>query len=172
MAGMPPATEAPKRRRRPVSRARASNSGPCSAMSSLLAVTTDLPARQRFSNPGAGGLEASDQFDDDIHVGGESFVEIFRPANVARSPIHFLFFDVADADRGEMQRAIWIGAEQLGDGAAHGAETREADSQFLFGGGVSRAAGRLAARGFEDLEVKVRGTDLSPQAGFTPRSSI
>src|SRR5579863_9947861 len=45
IAGMPPATDAPNSRRLPIFRARSSNSGPDSEISSLLAVTTDLPAR-------------------------------------------------------------------------------------------------------------------------------
>ena len=45
IAGMPPATDAPNSSRLPIFRARSSSSGPGSEISSLLAVTTDLPAR-------------------------------------------------------------------------------------------------------------------------------
>ena len=43
MIGMPPATEASNAIERPSSRARSNSSGPCSASSALLAVTTSLP---------------------------------------------------------------------------------------------------------------------------------
>src|ERR1019366_9165014 len=45
IAGIPPATEAPNSRRLPISPASSTNSGPLSAIRSLFAVTTGLPAR-------------------------------------------------------------------------------------------------------------------------------
>ena len=54
-SGTPPATAASKRRPTPASRAAASRALPCLASSSLLAVTTDLPAARaaRMASPAA-----------------------------------------------------------------------------------------------------------------------
>ena len=61
MIGMPPATEASKAIDRPSSRARSNSSGPCSASSALLAVTTSLPLSSSLQHDRPRRLQPADQ---------------------------------------------------------------------------------------------------------------
>ena len=83
IAGMPPATDAPNSIRCPDAAASSTSSGPDSAMSSLLAVTTDLPARRarRIQRPGR--LEASISSTTMSASEEQQFVEAVGPADVA-----------------------------------------------------------------------------------------
>src|SRR5207237_492430 len=48
-------------------------------------------------------FEPTDELNDYVHVGGENVIDIVRPVNRARQPVHPLALDVAIADVSEMQ---------------------------------------------------------------------
>ena len=83
MSGMPPATAASNSRSTPAASAAANSSAPTLASSSLLPVTTGLPAARAARIERAGRLDAADHLDDDVDarvgddvggVGGEHAV--------------------------------------------------------------------------------------------------
>ena len=53
-----------------------------------------------------------------------------------RQPVHFLTLHVAIEDVRQDKGAAGIFAEQLGDGAAHGAEAEQRDFEFARGAGL------------------------------------
>ena len=67
--GMPPPTLASKATARPNCRAWAKTSGPCSASSALLAVTTSLPAARASRIRSQGRVGPPHRLDDDVHLG-------------------------------------------------------------------------------------------------------
>ena len=66
MIGMPPATAASNSRSTPASSLTPNSSVPTLASSSLLAVTTGLPARSADGDQLAGRLDAADHLDDEV----------------------------------------------------------------------------------------------------------
>ena len=66
--GNAPATAASKPRPRPLARAAAKISVPCTASKALLAVTTCLPVGDGLQHQALGRFHAADQLDDDVDV--------------------------------------------------------------------------------------------------------
>jgi len=68
--------------------------------------------------------DASNQFHKNVGVRGKHFVDAFRPAHAGGNPIHFFPGNFAIENVGQLKTAVRFLAEQLGDGAADGAETK------------------------------------------------
>ena len=99
---MPPATEAPYRRWRPLARASCRSSGPASDQ--LLVGGDDrLAGFQGAANPLTCGLEAADKFGDDIDAGIQYDFKILGPLNPVLNPVRTLAIHVAIEDVRELQ---------------------------------------------------------------------
>ena len=66
--------------------------GPVFGNQQLVGGDHGFTGAQRLAHPFPGRLEAADQLDDDVRVGGQHVVEIFRPANRARAANLIFFF--------------------------------------------------------------------------------
>ena len=62
----------------PAPAARRSSSGPCAASSILFAVTTEAPCSSAGCTQSRAGVDAADDFDDDVGSAGEQFVDVSR----------------------------------------------------------------------------------------------
>ena len=71
-------------------------------------------ARQIATVVRAGGLQASDQLDDNVRVGREHFVQAVGPANVRGKRSGLLALHVAITNRDQPQRTCGIAAKNLG----------------------------------------------------------
>src|ERR1700690_795801 len=114
-----------------------------------------LSGLQCAAYPIASGIEATDQFDDDVSVGRENALKLFRPEDARLDPIHLLALHSAIADLSEAQTGRRVLGENASDGAADGAEAEDGDVQGLLRGihrfNPVRTAAFLPAR-----------TDLAP----------
>jgi hypothetical protein len=86
-------------------------------------------APQRFSDPLAGRLDASNQFHKNVGVRGKHLVDAFRPAHTGGNPIHFFPGHFAIENVGQLKAIIRFLTEQLGDGLADGAKASKSDLQ-------------------------------------------
>ena len=163
IAGMPPATDAPNSSRLPIFRARSSSSGPVFGNQQLVGGDDGFARAQRLAHPFAGGLEAADQLDDDVHVGREHVVDIFRPANVRGQRIDLFLFDAAIENVRQQQGAAGILRQNLRDGAADGAEADQRDLQMA----IARRRLLRGAADFADFDFSERNFPNGIASGQT-----
>jgi hypothetical protein len=79
------------------------------------------------ANPGTSGLETACEFNDDVNVGAQDFVEVLGPDNVAGDPVDFLAGDAAVEDVRELKAFGLEIAEDARNGAANGSESQDGD---------------------------------------------
>ncbi len=79
-----------------------------------------------LAEPGLDGVEAAHELDDDVDIGGEDVIDIFRPEGGLGDELcvgrGLLALDVAVIDVGELEASELAGGEDLCDGASDGAE--------------------------------------------------
>ncbi len=103
MSGIPPATAASKSRSTPCSSASANSSVPTLASSSLLPVTTGLPASQRGCDQLAGRFDATDHLDDEIDVGVDDHLVGVAGEHTVGQRHAPVLRHVADGDAGDLE---------------------------------------------------------------------
>ena len=138
MIGMPPATEASNAIDRPSSRARSNSSGPCSASSALLAVTTSLPLSSSCSMIVRSGSSPPTRLGDDLDLRiVDHLVDVVGEHALGQVAIAGLL-EVAD-DRlfepqraaGVPRRAVAVVQQQLRDALPDGAQADDRDLGFF-----------------------------------------
>ena len=176
MSGMPPATAASKSRSTPAASAAANSSAPRLARSSLLPVTTGLPARQGGEDQRAGRLDAADHLDDHVDDGSATTAA----ASVVRTPSgsvdRALLGQAAHGDRRHLEAHAGAGLDLvglLGDELRRGRRrrcrtpaTRPAPSLLMGADGSGagrRARSRSAQVGGQQVVVGLAADD---QAGL------
>ena len=82
---------------------------------------------KRAANPVFGGMQAADQFDDDVGAGRENIVDALGPYDFGGKPVDFLADHVAIADVSEAQSDVRALAQNSCDGTADGAEAEQGD---------------------------------------------
>ena len=138
MRGMPPPTLASNMMSRPRAWASASSSGPALAISSLLAVTTCLPAAMARADVGAGRFFAADHFDDDVDGGVIDDGVDVGCEDACREVDRARFGEVADGGAADYEgcpdlpREVVAPFEECaGDTAPDDTEADEADANLL-----------------------------------------
>ena len=176
--GTPPATAASKRRPTPAARAAASRSRPCLASSSLLALTTRLPASKARRMARRRDVRAAHELDDDVDVvRGRHRVDVVGQPHLGGQRDRARALQVADGDgdeRGTHMAAghgvgAPVGVEQPGGhGGADGAEAEQPDALAPGRGAIGEARIRESRDPPPDRSAALRSDGPSSRRCCSP----